>query len=194
MRFYYILNPSALNKLFFRILMNKTLTQPNHSELTEQNIQVVELASASAAASALFQHAFGDPVPDFPRHFVLQVSGADQQPLTLGYVHFTQHHNIYLGGGMCIDSRLLRQLSKAQRKALQRQGGPAFTLLSNAIKQLDDGVAVFGHVGHQGAYQVDLAVGFKPTNHPHLIVYWLAELSDEQQRDTIQLAADVGPF
>ena len=95
---------------------------------------------------------------------------------------------------MCIDSRILRRLSKTQRRALQRHGGPAFTLLSNAVKQLDDGVAVFGHVGHQGAYQVDLAVGFKPTHHPHLIVYWLAELSEKQQQETIRLAAEVGPF
>ena len=174
--------------------MNKTFTQPSHQEPTEQNIKVIEQANASEAASALFQRAFKDPVPDFPKHFVLQVGTEDQQTLTLGYVHFTRHHNIYLGGGMCIDSRLLRRLSRAQRQALQRRGGPAFTLLSNAVKQLDDGVAVFGHVGHQGAYQVDLAVGFKPTNHPHLIVYWLAELSEKQQQETIQLAAEVGPF
>ncbi|WP_223786640.1 hypothetical protein [Marinicella meishanensis] len=157
-------------------------------------IEVMEVEDAEPLAGALFQRAFGDSIPNFPRHFILSASGSDARHSTLGYVHFTRHQDMYLGGGMCVDPQALRRLPKTCRQQLNEQGGVAFCLLSQAVKRLDDAPAVFGHVGHQGAYKIDLAVGFEPTQFPHLIVYWQQPLSQAAQQDIIQRAHEVGPF
>ena len=96
----------------------------NNSQLT-----LVEVNDAAPFAADLFQQSFGDSVPDFPKHFVLILS--DQGlTLTLGYVHFTKKEQIYLGGGMCVNSRVLRQVPKSIRQQLSSQGGVASTMLS----------------------------------------------------------------
>ena len=134
-------------------------------------LTLVDVNDAAPFAGDLFKQSFGDAIPNFPKHFVLLLS--DQGlTLTLGYVHFTKKDNIYLGGGMCVNSRVLRQVPKAIRKDLSSMGGVAFTMLSESVKQLNDCDAVFGHVGHQGAYKIDMAVGFEQTENDHLIVFW----------------------
>ncbi|GJM05809.1 MAG: hypothetical protein DHS20C09_18050 [marine bacterium B5-7] len=157
-------------------------------------INLLEVEDAAPLAGALFTRSFNDTIPDFPKHFVLVARADEGQSLTLGYVHFTQHHNLYLGGGMCVNTRVLRHLPKQHRRQLNQQGGVAFTMLSEAVKSLTDCAAVFGYVGHKGAYKIDLAVGFEQTQHPHLIVYWQQQLSLNKQQEMIQTAYDFGPF
>ena len=67
-------------------------------------------------------------------------------------------------------------------------------MLSESVKLLTDCDAVFGYVGHPGAYKIDLAVGFQQTQHRHLIVYWKKSLDPEQQQHIIQQAFEFGPF
>lgn len=157
-------------------------------------LKLVEVNDAEPFAGDLFIQAFGDPIPNFPKHFVLLLS--DQSvTLTLGYVHFTHQNNIYLGGGMCVNSRVLRQVPKTIREQLSAQGGVAYTMLSESVKQLTDCDAVFGHVGHKGAYKIDLAVGFEQTEHPHLIVFWQNKnLSPAAQAKCINQAHQAGAF
>lgn len=157
-------------------------------------INLLEVDDAAPLAGEIFKRSFNDQIPDFPKHFVLVATNQSGQALTLGYVHFTQHHNMYLGGGMCVNTRALRHLSKALRKQLNAHGGVAFYMLSEAVKKLNDCAAVFGYVGHKGAYKIDLAVGFEQTEHPHLIVYWKKTLSQSEQQETIQAAHQFGPF
>lgn len=157
-------------------------------------INLVEVAEASALAGPLFKKSFNAPVPNFPKHFILMASTDTGKNLTLGYVHFTKHQNMYLGGGMCVNTQALRLLPKPLRGTLNQQGGVAYTMLSEAVKQLNDCDAVFGYVGHKGAYRIDLAVGFEQTEYQHLIVYWKKQLTTEQQQQIVQVAYNVGPF
>ncbi len=157
-------------------------------------INLIEVDDAAPMAGALFKRAFNDQIPDFPKHFILTATNEQGQALTLGYVHFTQHHNMYLGGGMCVNSRALRQLPQFLRAELTAQGGVAFYMLSAAVKKLNDCDAVFGYVGHKGAYKIDLAVGFEQTEHQHLIVYWKTELDQTQKQNIIHIAHEFGPF
>ena len=157
-------------------------------------ISLLEVDDAESLAGQLFKRSFNDKIPNFPKHFVLLANIENRQTLTLGYVHFTQHHNIYLGGGMCVNSQALRQLPKQLRAQLNEQGGVAFYMLSEAVNKLEDCDAVFGYVGHKGAYKIDLAVGFEQTSHKHLIVYWKNKLTPTQQQKTIQTAYQFGPF
>ncbi len=163
---------------------------------TSENIRInlLEVINAEPIAGDLFKRSFNDNIPDFPKHLVLLAIGQAGQALTLGYVHFTKHQNMYLGGGMCVNTRALRLLPKASRTELTRQGGVAYTMLSMSVDLLNDCDAVFGYVGHTGAYKIDLAVGFKQTQHQHLIVYWKNELTTAQQQATIQEAYEFGPF
>lgn len=157
-------------------------------------IKLIEVDDATSLAGELFQKSFNDVIPNFPKHFVLIAENKKKQNLTLGYVHFTKHENIYLGGGMCVDFHSLRLVPKEIRKLLNQQGGVAFTMLSEAVKQLNDCEAVFGYVGHKGAYKVDLAVGFEQTIHEHLIVYWKQDLKQQQKQQIIEKAYKCGPF
>lgn len=157
-------------------------------------ISLVEVADAQALAGELFRRSFQDQIPDFPKHFVLLATEPSGRALTLGYVHFTKENNLYLGGGMCVNSRGLRHLPRALRQQLNEQGGVAFTMLSESVKQLNDCDAVFGYVGHKGAYKIDLAVGFEQTRHPHLIVFWKKPLDEQQQQIIVEQAHRYGPF
>ncbi|MGJ8662497.1 MAG: hypothetical protein ACSHWU_02555 [Marinicella sp.] len=157
-------------------------------------INLFEVADAAPLAGALFKRSFNDNIPDFPKHFVLVASDDQGVSLTLGYVHFTKEQNIYLGGGMCVNTRAMRHLPKCLRNKLSQQGGVAYTMLSESVKSLTDCDAVFGYVGHKGAYKIDLAVGFEQTQHQHLIVYWQQELNQAKQQEIIKTAFDFGPF
>lgn len=157
-------------------------------------IQLIEVDDAAPLAGDLFQKSFNDVIPDFPKHFVLIALNGNNHSLTLGYVHFTHHRSMYLGGGMCVDIHALRQLPKSIRAQLNQQGGVAYTMLSEAVKQLNNCDAVFGYVGHKGAYKIDMAVGFEQTPHQHLIVYWKNDLTETQKLTIIEQANEVGPF
>jgi len=164
--------------------------------MTSDNVRInlIEVDNATPLAGDLFKKSFNATIPDFPKHFVLLADDSDGNQLTLGYVHFTLHENIYLGGGMCVNTSALRHISRKGRAQLNRQGGVAYSMLSQSVKQLNDCDAVFGYVGHKGAYKVDLAVGFEQTQYPHLIVYWKKAMSNSMQQAIIEKAYQVGPF
>ncbi|MDT8409965.1 MAG: hypothetical protein RQ741_10235 [Wenzhouxiangellaceae bacterium] len=159
------------------------------SELT-----TIEVADPVPLAGALFEQCFGSPMPDFPRHFILQARLAESAPLSLGYVHFTKVDNFYLGGGMCIDTRAFRKLPRSARTQLARRGGAAFSMLSAAVARLDDCDAVFGYVGNRLAYRIDLAAGFEQTRYKHLIVYWKTPLDAAERVRIVEAANRCGPF
>jgi len=120
---------------------------------------------------ALFQRSFGSNAPNFGVHFLCFAKEDGEQRL-LAYGHCTPREHYYLGGGMCTDLRQLRQLSKTARSALELQGGAACMVVRGVFQWCIDKPAVFGHVGHPVAREIDLKAGFEPTQYPHLMVYW----------------------
>jgi len=163
----------------------------NHSQV---KLSTIEVSDPIPFAADLFKRSFGAELPDFPKHLILVATDQNGLQLVLGYVHFTKIDRIYLGGGMCVNPRTLRQLPKTTRQQLATAGGAAYRLLSTSVDQLTDCDAVFGYVGHPGAYKIDLAVGFEPTQYPHLIVYWKKALGTDQKQALIQQAHQAGPF
>ncbi len=160
----------------------------------EAKLKLSALEHPTHAASILFRQSFDSPIPDYPKHFVLTLNDSGSE-LLLGYVHFTKDSNIYLGGGMCVNTRALKRLPHHIRRLLSAKGGIAYYMLLESVKSLNDCDAIFGYVGHPGAYRIDLTVGFKQTEYPHLIVYWCnKQLSELQQKKLIEKANDVGPF
>lgn len=158
-------------------------------------VDVVEMTDADAAhaVGALFERLFGDPLPDFPRHFVLRyVAGGDAVPLA--YAHFTPWEGCYLGGGMAFDERAYRQLTAVHRARIREAGGVTEFLLRRIRAMLPDAIALFGHVGEPRAERVDLRAGYERTPYPHVIVCWQRDLPGPERDALLARVAAVGPF
>lgn len=148
----------------------------------------------SPDVAALFTRRFGHPLPDFPHHVVARVRiDATWRPLC--YIHFAEHAGVLLGGGACIDDRLLRRLDASTRHALRSEGGPYQATLRWAVARFASSFpAIFGYCGDALAERADRAVGFMPTVHPRLLAYFTRP-QDEAERDRlIAIAHAVGPF
>lgn len=144
--------------------------------------------------AALFVRRFGHPLPDFPHHVVFRVSVDGAQP-PLCYIHFSEHQGILLGGGACIDERLLRRLDALQRRQLKAHGGPYQLSLRWAVAHFAPRFpAIFGYCGDVQAERADLAVGFERVGHPHLLGYFTRPLDEERRKSLIAIAHAVGPF
>jgi hypothetical protein len=148
----------------------------------------------AADVQALFARRFGDRVPDFPHHVVARVALHDARP-ALCYIHFTEHQGVLLGGGACIDDRLLRRLDAGTRRALKAAGGPYQASLRWAVAHFASRFpAIFGYCGDVLAERADRAVGFESTGHPHLLAYFTQPLDAAERARLVAIAHAVGPF
>ena len=157
-------------------------------------LSTLEVSDAEALAGDLFRRSFNADIPDFPKHFVFLASVAPGVSLTLGYLHYTRKDSIYLCGGMCVNTRILRYLSKDQRADIKQQGGVAIMMATSSLQQLTGHEAVFAHVGHTGSYRICMAKNFIDTRYNHLIVNWQEPLSDERKQELIEQANQYTPF
>lgn len=157
-------------------------------------IQTIQVDQPSFFVKDLFLNSFGVNPPTYPKHFILFAKGDHGAVYPIGYTNFLYHQEVYLGGGMCIDSHLLRRLPKSVLSELRQAGGVAHFMLNSAIQQLNDCIAIFGYVGNAMAERVDFAVGFVATEYPHVIVYWKQSLPPTQQQILIDKIAQLGPF
>lgn len=151
-------------------------------------------AEPDAGVAALFARRFAQPLPDFPHHVVARVR-ADGEARPLCYIHFTEHAGVLLGGGACVDDRLLRRLDAGTRLALKAAGGPYQASLRWAVAHFAPRFpAVFGYCGDVLAERADRAVGFTPTGHPHLLAYFTGPLDEDERARLVAVAHAVGPF
>jgi hypothetical protein len=152
-----------------------------HLNLLEENALTNDLivwvsrsigSEVPADVHTLFRRAFGHPAPNFGHHFFCFAKEGMGEKKLLAYGHCTPKANYYLGGGMCSDLRQLRSLSVESRRALDTVGGAACLLVQGVFQWCVDKPAVFGHVGHRVAREIDLQAGFEATHYPHLMVHW----------------------
>lgn len=159
-----------------------------------QHIVVEEVEDGGRIANALFRSRYGQDAPDFPCHVIASWrDGVDKIPLC--YIHFTAQDELLLGGGACIDNRMLRRLPEAVRGAIREGGGLYRQSLAWSVRHFAPRfAAVFGYCGDVLAERTDLAVGFTKTRYPRLLVYWTRPLSESKQYALIEQAHAVGPF
>jgi len=158
-------------------------------------IDVGESARITAPAQALFLRKFRTPAPDFPHHVLAHLRDASGEGHLVCYIHFTDGGDILLGGGACTDERVLRRLSSAERDALRRAGGIYQYALEWSVRHFAPRFsAVFGYCGDKRAERVDLAAGFVPTAHRHLLVYWTRKLEAARQDELTARAMTHVPF
>ena len=143
----------------------------------------------------LFDRKFGHPVPDHPIHIGVFYKAAADQFLPVCYIHFIEQGDLLLGGGACVDDRVLRRMPVEARAAIRAAGGLYQHALAWSVRNLGPQTkAIFGFCGDVLAERADLAVGFKHTLHPKLLVYFTQDLEQHERDRLIAEAHAVGPF
>ena len=156
---------------------------------------VEEVPDARGAANDLFKRSFGVDAPNYPRHFVLRYRPDEGgEPIVVAYVHQMPFGEVHLGGGMCVDERIYRQLPKEIFRQVRDEGGLATIVTRGSLSLLGDCVAAFGHVGEPRARQADLRTGYVETGVPHLMAYWRKPLDDAEKARLIRMVEAHGPF
>jgi hypothetical protein len=158
------------------------------------SITIEEVADGGLIANALFRQRYGADAPDFPYHVIaFWNDGAQRVPLC--YIHFTAQGEVLLGGGACVDNRVLRRLPADLRDAIRAAGGLYRYSLAWSVQHFASRfAAIFGYCGDVLAERTDLAVGFTKTEYPRLLVYFTRALDSAKQRALIEQANAVGPF
>ncbi|HET6632453.1 MAG TPA: hypothetical protein VFG73_07080 [Rhodanobacteraceae bacterium] len=137
----------------------------------------------STPAAPLFRRKFGHPPPDYPHHIACLMRCPDGDERVACYVHFLPHGELLLGGGACVDNRLLRMLDAVQRRRLREGGGLYRLTLEFALRHFAGRYdAIFGYCGDRTAEAADRAVGFVSTPHENLLVYWTRQDVGEARR------------
>ncbi len=156
----------------------------------------VEFGDAvSQAAQALFVRKYARALPEFPHHVVANYVGPDSAPIPLCYVHFTDCGDILLGGGACVDDRVVRRMPAEQRDAIRAAGGIYQHVLHRSVAYFAPKFsAIFGFCGDALAERIDRAVGFESTPHEHLLVFWTQAVAPRLRHQMIAKAQAFTPF
>lgn len=158
-------------------------------------LEVAVVDDGKRLADPIFQRRYRQDAPDFPYHVVgfYRPPGGPVQAAC--YIHFTALGDCLLGGGACVDDRVLRRMAAPAREALHRAGGLYRHCLAWSVRHFAPLYpAIFGYCGDVLAERADLAVGFERTAHPHLLVYFTRPLPAETRARLIAEAHTVGPF
>lgn len=155
-------------------------------------IDVAVSEDVPSAAQDLFRRKYARAIPDFPHHVVATLRGADTP---VCYIHFTDCGDILLGGGACVDNRVLRRLPIGQRDLIRSAGGIYRYALGWSVQYFAPRFfAIFGYCGDALAERVDRAAGFGSTPHDKLLVYWTREADEHRRRQMIEKANAFVPF
>jgi hypothetical protein len=156
-------------------------------------IRVVE--DGKVFADPIFLRRYRSVAPDFPHHVLAFYRADDGSETPVCYIHFTVMGDYLLGGGACVDDRVLRRMNAAARAAIREAGGLYQYTLSWAVRHFSSQcLAIFGYCGDALAERADLAVGFTRTSHPKLLVYFTRDLETTERDRLIAEANAVGPF
>ena len=167
---------------------------PTNFEALAPQIIIEEVDDGGRVANALFRLRYGSDAPDFPFH-VIAFWNDNGSRVPLCYIHFTAQGDALLGGGACVDNRVLRRLPEDLRDRIRIAGGLYKYSLAWSVQHFAARFsAIFGYCGDVLAERTDLAVGFKKTEYPRLLVYFTRALDAVERRLLIERANAVGPF
>ncbi|HEU4662888.1 MAG TPA: hypothetical protein VFS55_02525 [Dokdonella sp.] len=163
--------------------------------MTASVLDIREAADGAQRARELFRRHFGDDPPSFPHHVIAFHRDASGIETPACYVHFTPVADLLLGGGACVDRRAMRTMAADLRERIRAAGGLYRLTLEWAVRHFAPGYkAIFGYCGDALAERVDLAAGFEPTGHAHLLVHWTGALAAAERARLVAQAHAIGPF
>lgn len=171
-----------------------TNSEVERTEL-ERHVAVREVEDGKRLADPIFARRYRLAAPDFPHHVIAfhRSAGGDEVPAC--YIHFSELGDSLLGGGACVDDRVLRRMGTEARAAVRAAGGLYHLTLAWSVRHFASRcLAIFGFCGDALAERVDLSVGFVRTAHPKLLVYFTRDLEASEQARLIAEAHAIGPF
>jgi hypothetical protein len=156
---------------------------------------ITEVDRGTPFAEPIFQRKYRTSAPDFPYHVVSFWKRDDGAFVPVSYVHFWHRGRMMLIGGACTDGNVVRQMSEAQRRAIDAAGGINLLATRYALRRYGPMCdVVFGHCGDPRSFAILMRCGFQPAKAPYLIAYW-PRLLDAEQREALIAEADaLGPF
>jgi hypothetical protein len=158
-------------------------------------VRVEETGDGQRLAEPIFQRRYRESAPDFPLHVIAHCRTIDGAWRPACYIHFTAIDRMLLGGGACVDDRVLRRLPAAARQSLHAAGGLYQHTLRWSLQHFGPRCdAIFGYCGDVLAERADLAVGFHKTQFPRLLAYYPAPLPDADRDALIARANAASPF
>lgn len=157
-------------------------------------LRVLEVQDAAPYAGALFQRKFGQPVPDFPRHFVLVFRPPGEEIRTLGYVHHMAFESGYLAGGLVADGNEFRKLKRPTQDALMRRGGMAQWVMSESCQRLQPCDAVYAYIGDDKSRDVNVRIGYSLVHAPYLYVFPSKGVTEKRLAALTAKVVALGPF
>lgn len=141
-------------------------------------IFVSRVDDAAPFVGDLFARVFRAPVPAMPTHYVAFHRIEDGRLEPVGYYHVSYCGEYALVGGLCVATDFRRRgVGELLERYVYRDAGATR--------------AYFAHVGDPTRAR---RVGFVDTGHPHLVVCWMAEPSEEERHRLIAEVAALGPF
>ena len=163
--------------------------------MLDRFIRLEETQHVPEPARALFLRKYKNEIPDFPHHVVANYRAADSAEVPVCYIHFTDCGDILLGGGACVDDRVLRKMSAGERDELRDVGGIYQFALTWSVNHFSQQfAAVFGYCGDKLAERVDRAAGFESTAYDRLLVYWTREVGAARRKQMVEKAQAFTPF
>ena len=162
--------------------------------LIDEIVSIDEVTDAESVAGDLFRRHFHAAPPNYGRHFVALYRAGRDGSQCIGYIHYSFFEDMYLIGGMVIDKGAYRRIPLLHRRVIRDAGGIAEKMLRDTMARCPGAPAFWGHVGDKLAYEVDYRVGFRPTGHPHVIVFWNREISEKEKIARTARVAALGPF
>lgn len=161
----------------------------------ESFIAIRSVEDGKSLADPIFQRRYRQSAPDFPHHVLAFYRDPSGVETPVAYIHFTEFGRSLLGGGACVDDRVMRRMSAEARNAVRDAGGLYHHALAWSVRHFADRYdAIFGYCGDALAERVDLSVGFSRTAHKHLLVYFTRQLNAESQQRLISEVNALGPF
>jgi N-acetylglutamate synthase-like GNAT family acetyltransferase len=148
--------------------------------LDPERVRVIEVQDSLFFAGRLFQDAFGDPPPVFPRNYVAIYEDSNN-PSTfhvIGFVHLQQIGEMGLVAGLCVGR--------------QWRGKGLGKILLESMENQDEWIkALFVYTGDP---RIPAICGYESLSHPRLMAKWIKPLSLEKKEKMINIALAIGPF
>jgi hypothetical protein len=168
---------------------------------------VLGMRDASFFASGLFFEAFGQA---FPKHrattglsiptppdswhqYVAFYKWSETNVEPVAFANFIRYGDVYLEGGLCARRNFYRRLPPAHWRECKERGGIVQVLLEQAIRELDDADAWFGHSSNNPAWLVNERLGFEVTRQQYLKVKWFRDHRKRRREIEDQINA-IGSF
>ncbi|KFN50841.1 hypothetical protein [Arenimonas composti] len=148
-----------------------------------------------AFAAPIFRRKFAAEPPDFEHHVIAFLRPAEGVFVAANYVHLWLRDDVGLIGGAATDGRAFARLAADQAERIRAAGGLYLqTLRWTFAKFADRCEAFFGYCGDARAWEVDMAAGFEPTQHPYLIAHWHRRLGEARRGELVARVNGWGPF